>query len=440
MSSRAIAALLLAPGAHAFVATPLGSFPCRAGLTAGPGFAEMTGAEAAATLIISQFGGDPLEKDFVAAVPAIGALLAAGNVSRAACEPVASVVWPNDVGAASIGGASGLLAPGGFLVPPKTIGAITFLNWTVGGPPARASVLSAPKVLPGDGWFMHRAVQFDIDGDGRLDVLAARATKPLVEAPAGELFWLRAPAGDAPLAPAALPWAEAVLASGKWAPDVLFAPPVSLRADADEQIYYTSFFTGGGLGMVECKGCARAAGGTGTWAAAAPLTPVVLDASLGPSFDVATVDINGDGRLDVLATNHVDNATMPGATSLVVAYEAPRTGPLSNASAWTRHVLAAGFAIREPGPNQAAPGGARAFSPPGGGARPWVSVSGDGDQHAYVLVPTSSDPASWDYERVDVLDCKGTVGRQVHVDVGGAAFMIVPCYDSGRVYAFRLDN
>ena len=241
--------------ATAFTATPLGSFACRGGLTAGPGFLSLD----AETLVVSRFTGDPLEADGVAVVRGLGALLRAGNVSGAACAPLAAVGWPNDVepvelplGAGGAGGALGaLLAPGGFLVPPKTIGAVSVINWTAAaGGDARVIALSAPKVLPGDGWFYHRAAVRDVDGDGLADVIAARATKPLAAAPAGELVWFKQPAA-APLAPASLPWAAATLAAGAWSPDVLVSPPASLRADADEQIFAASFFTGGGLVMVE---------------------------------------------------------------------------------------------------------------------------------------------------------------------------------------------
>jgi hypothetical protein len=417
--------------------TRLGSFSCNGGFTEGPGFLAVD----CDALLVSRFSGDPLETDDLASVSNFVPLLLNGSVSTAACVRVAPLTWPNDAEPVDFGFARGVLAPGGFLVPPKTIGAVTFVNSTAGSAPANVFVLSAPKILPGDGWFFHRAVPFDVDGDGRLDVLAARAVKPLLTAPAGELVWLRQPAA-APLAPASLPWAEAVLASGAWSPDVLFAPPTSLRGDADSQLLFASFFTGGGLGLLQCAGCAGATP-VSTWAAAT-LETAVIDASVGPAFDVAVLDLNGDGRLDVLLSNHADNATAVNGTiyqSMVLAYEAPHA-PLrvTNASAWTRHVLTAGFVVREAGPNQAAPGAARAFPAPGGGtgAKPWISVSGDGDQRAYVLVPDSQDPLNWSYTRSLVHDCAGTVGRQVSVEAGGRSFLAVPCYDSAMIEVYEV--
>lgn len=445
----AAAGAAAAPASTAPVVTFRGSFSCNGGLTAGPGFLTLDGD----ALIVTRFTGDPLEADDVAAVPGFLSLLASGgNVSAAACTRLAALTWPNDAEPAAFDfpAAEGapplraLLAPGGFLVPPKTVGAVTLLNSTGGAPVSGAFTLSAPKGSVIDGWFYHRATLVDVDGDGRLDVLAARATKPLLGAPAGELVWLRQPPTGDPLAPGALPWAEAVLSSGAWAPDVLFAPPVSLRGDGDAQLLYASFFTGGGLAMLQCAGCAGAAP-TAHWATSSS-APVVLDAAVGPAFDVAVLDLNGDGRLDVLLTNHADNATAVNGTvyqSVVVAYEAPLAPvPLANASAWTRHVLASGFVVREPGPNQAAPGGARALPPPAGapaGGKPWISVSGDGDQRAYVLTPDApGDPADWAYTRSLVHDCKGTVGRQVAAVAGGRTFLVVPCYDSAVIAVYEL--
>ena len=281
-------------------------------------------------------------------------------------------------------------------------------------------------------------MQHDVDGDGLLDILSARAVKPLspFTPSAGELVWLKQPAVPEPLAPASLPWQESVLRAGAWAPDVCFTPPVSLRGDADEQVYYTSFFTGGGLAMLQCRGCAG--GGGATWATA-NLTLTVLDAALGPAFDVAVVDLNGDGALDLLVTNHADNATAPHTASQVVAYVAPLPGvALTDASAWARHVLAEGFLIREPGPNQASPGEASALLL-AGSAKPLVLVSGDGEQRWTLLEAASSAPSDWGYSRSEVLDCRGTTGKQATVTVAGTLYALLPCYDAGTVHAFRVE-
>jgi hypothetical protein len=401
------------------------------------------------SLIVSEFTGDPFASDAVAAVYGIGAYL--GNISKATAglqTLTTNITWPNEVtqldSTSGMGLTNGLLVAGGFLVPPKQVGAVTALVLDAAGAvtqQAKISVDDGNALF--DGYFYHRALLHDCDGDGINDVITARAVKPLIGNSAGELVWLKNPGGPAPLSPASLPWQESVLLNGSFAPDVLFQL-ANLRNDTDEQLVFASFFTGGGLGMVYCAGCAAGSGSGNTWSNAADLQLVILDASIGPSFDVAPLDMNGDGRIDLLVTNHVDNATDGGTPqSGVFVYEAPLAPTsLTNASAWVKHTLASGFAVREFGPGQAAPGAFKAFFPcaAGGDVKPSVVLSGDGDQRVYMLQAVSqTDPTNWQYTLTQVYDCAGTVGQPTvgDTDGDGCVEVFVPCYDVGIVQAFR---
>ena len=425
------------PFVSSLLVSHLGSFPCLSELTTGPGFLSSTPT---GDIIVAQFSGDPLEKDVVSVVE-FSSILNGVNVSNLNCKPITNAItWPNFVEFFSLGGGvSGVLAPGGFLVPPKTVGAVSVLdvNFSSAILKAPPAVLTKPKILPGDGWFYHKAFFFDVDGDGLKDVLAARCTKPLVESPAGELIWLRNPSPTQPFSAPNLPWSESVLANSSWSPDVSFTSPSSIRGDKDSQIFYTSFFTGGGLAFLQCSGCN---GGGNNWATA-ELTLTILDASIGPSFDVAVEDLNGDGTLDLLVTNHADNATAPHIQSGVFAYLAPPMGvSLTDSKAWTKHTLASGFEVREPGPNQAAPGEATAFRL-SGVPKPFILVSGDGEQRLTVLEPLSpGDPKDWGYARRALWDCKGTSGKQVVLEIGGAKYIAFPCYDSGEIHVFSVQQ
>jgi len=137
-------------------------------------------------------------------------------------------------------------------------------------------------------------------------------------------------------------------------------------------IVHTSFFSGVGLWAT----APTAPRGTpGRWANASGLRRVQLDASIGQSFGVAVADIDGDGNaLELLATNHVDNETLAG----VYAYKlmGANADPMLPSS-WERAALTTGFLVRIPGPGQAAPGQAIAFTPCQGGAAHGSGVAAD---------------------------------------------------------------
>jgi hypothetical protein len=63
-----------------------------------------------------------------------------------------------------------------------------------------------------DGFFYHKGLFVDIDGDGLLDIITARAKKPLFGAGKGQLMWLKNPNNSSQF-----PWESVVLADG---PDI----------------------------------------------------------------------------------------------------------------------------------------------------------------------------------------------------------------------------
>ncbi len=53
-----------------------------------------------------------------------------------------------------------------------------------------------PLSSPSTGYFYHKADWYDVDGDGLLDLITARATKPLFGSGSGELLWLKQPSSS----------------------------------------------------------------------------------------------------------------------------------------------------------------------------------------------------------------------------------------------------
>ncbi|MBM3267615.1 MAG: VCBS repeat-containing protein [Candidatus Sericytochromatia bacterium] len=357
-------------------------------------------------LVISSFGvfGGA---DGVRAIRDVGRRLAAG------VEPetlATGVVWPNEalVVPTAFGAQPVMVVSSGFLVPGKT-GAVTLVALPGGAaPPGKRHVVAQGPA----GWFYHRALLRDLDGDGRQDILTARAHKPLVGAARGQLVSFRQPAD-----PMRDSWPERVLAEG---PDVHFAL-ADLDADGQEELLATQFF-GRRLSL--------------HWPAGGAFAGRTVDSAIGSAFDLAMADLDGDGRAEVLATNHEADAK-----AAVFAYEVPAD---PRGGAWRRHTLLEGIETRQSGPNQASPGQALAFRPhrDWSSRKPMVLVAGDGSQRAHLLVAASESPGDWRYREEILLDARATVGTCAvgDVDGDGAVEIFVPAYDRDRIYVLGVST
>jgi hypothetical protein len=161
---------------------------------------------------------------------------------------------------------------------------------------------------------------------------------------------------------------------------------------------------------------------------------IPLDKTIGAAFDVEVVDINGDGKLDLLVSNHQPSGASP--SPAVYAYEIPTD--ITNAAGYIRHTLARGFPVTQPGLNQASPGSPTAFFPDTSKkGRPYIALAGDAAQIAYVLVPGTA-ARGWDYTVTTLHNCGCTVGKLAVGDVNGdgKTEIYIPCYDNDRVVGY----
>lgn len=100
------------------------------------------------------------------------------------------------------------LVCGGFLVPGAKTGQLTLLD-------ARTNLVGRHELTKDEpGFFYHSAVWFDVNGDGRLDILTAKVNYPYHGEPKGRLLWLENPGHFDQGA-----WKERALYEG---PDVFF--------------------------------------------------------------------------------------------------------------------------------------------------------------------------------------------------------------------------
>lgn len=325
------------------------------------------------------------------------------------------LLWPNRASAlpASALPVDGLAVPSGFLVPGKGNGAVSIVA-VKDGEPAHPIAITPART----GWFHHQVEWADVNGDGRLDAVTARARTPMFGSPQGALVWLEQPE-DAPLAN---PWSEHVIAQG---PDVHFQM-ADLDGDGQSEIIAARFFDREitVYWREQDRWMARPVDAFGSRS---------VDAQLGAAFDLQLTDLNGDGRLDLLATNHQGDGT-----GSVFGYEIPpdfKSGP------WIRHTLQEGIGTR-PGFQSASPGQAQAFWPdpahPTG--KPSILVAGDGAQQAWVLTPRSADKEDWGYTSTLVTDTACTVGGCAvgDVDGDGCVEVFVPAFERDEVQVFRL--
>lgn len=213
------------------------------------------------------------------------------------------VDWPNQITEvpAEIFGADYVSIGAGFLVPGRSTGSVDIVNLADGN--------TFPISKQKKGWFYHRVIWHDMNGDGRLDAVTARAKKPIFGGSDGEIVWLEQPAN--PLSA----WPEHFITKG---PDVNFVLE-DLDNDGQVEIIGADFFS---------KKLTVHWLNAGTWEGR------TIDATLGAAFDLERVDLNGDGIKDLLVTNHEADASKAG----IFAYEIPTDWKLAS---WTRHTLRA---------------------------------------------------------------------------------------------------
>jgi hypothetical protein len=364
------------------------------------------------------------ERDLVARIENIDGALACGDFDPATDVEILTdlapgmpkTVWPNDAVRAPDGvfPFEAVVVPQGFHPAPFP-GRLTAINlddaqrteyvidqstqngWTPTGP---FDPTNAPR-------FYHRALFLDMDGDELLDIVSVRSgfrVGPGVYPPFSELVYFKNP--GAALSPTT-EWQEVVLYGGPAAG--FLGPDVHLEAhdfegDGVPEIVATHFFSASNqtpptAGKISLYGAPVG----GTWAdvnALAFALPRVKDLSSdqGFPFDVQVVDLDLDGRADILATNHQpDNCTPPTSSAVpgrVYALSQPADGDIFG-SDWTTHILLDDIRpnpstqpISPPG--RLAPGRAQAFHPKRaheGKQKPWIVVGGDEASKVWVLRP-----------------------------------------------------
>lgn len=222
-----------------------------------PAFIKVVGGD----LIITSFSGSPFTAGSLWRVAQLSTAWA-GNVTQIKPVQISSgaskLLWPNNITPSPALPLGGFVFGDGFLPPGKSNGG---LYWVQNGTDT-VRRLTAPL----KDYFYHRGVFFDVNGDGRDDIITARASKPLLGGGRGELVWLEQPA-DA----TQVPWPTHHLADG---PDIDFAV-VPTGATGSAMVFAAEFF---GKRLVSIALSAGVAGNI-----------TVIDDTQGPMYTVRAV-------------------------------------------------------------------------------------------------------------------------------------------------------
>ncbi len=167
------------------------------------------------------------------------------------------------------------------------------------------------------------------------------------------------------------------------------------------------------------------------------LSSRVIEKKMGAPFDVRIMDLNNDGVLDLLASNHAKKGEKP--TGAVFTYPFPQN---LKTGEWVRRILVENIPVRQSGQFEASPGTAEPFFPFPGLNKPYVMIAGDGSQQASMLVPINDSDHSFEYTEHLVHDCKSVVGGIGISDINNDGFMelFIPCYYTGEVHLYSFGD
>ncbi|XP_066283883.1 uncharacterized protein [Branchiostoma lanceolatum] len=322
-------------------------------------------------------------------------------------------VWPNEVSLVpeTVFAESGVVCISSGRFPPKNNGSVALIPGWPGNVGDPVVISSAPLQ---ELWSYTGAAQWiDMNGDGRLDAVVARFSFVIVPPSRwwekivtfypptfqGQLVWFEQPASGGLQTPN---WPAHVLIQGPEFRSVAVRLPVGDPGDE--------------------------------WTDTTLIRTAIIDDDGERYFDVQVTDVNADGKDELLVvTSSETNGT-------VRVYEIPddfRNG------AWERHVIASGFSV--PGPetqNKGTPGSPTLLKLTSAQKKPPILLSGDDDRHAYLLVPSSEDPADWSYDKRPLLATTGIVGGVSAADVDGDGNIeaIIPAYGEDKVHVFRFTD
>uniref|UniRef100_A0A7S4NQU5 VCBS repeat-containing protein n=1 Tax=Paramoeba aestuarina TaxID=180227 RepID=A0A7S4NQU5_9EUKA len=368
-------------------------------------------------LWITTFSGNPLVSGKVFIAENIADQVAS-NPNDIKYEKIdGSFEWPNLISYVPNGTIVGCpqviaMVPDGFLVPGKGTGGLYAITTSTNKNGDTLYSKNISLVEQENGWFYHMVEWRDVNLDGRMDIISARAKSDLVSGTfQGELIWLEQPKSN-PLGGA---WEMEVLAQG---PDVLFAIADFDKGDNIFQLYAAQFFSSS-LSLYDVLEGDK--------------PRVVSQVEIFPlpsPYDIKIDDLDRDGKLEILCTEHLG-----GAGGNVTSFTIP-PNDYHTPDAYVQTQLMSGYTVTEPGNNQMAPGFVTLMHPDRDGEAlpPNMFVAGDGSQSAYYM----THKGDLEYDQELIIDVDGVVGIVASANMGpkGENQFFVPDYDGNYILIY----
>lgn len=368
-----------------------------------PAFLEILDLGDGENLFVSSFGKNIQSSIYI--VPGFtksGADLASIKPSLFTDE----LSWPNETSTLELDGERYLVVANGFFNPPfskKIKGSIAILD--------ASGEMRLKLGEINHRWFYHQPVLRDMDGDGLQDIVTARSNFspfPFSGKPKGELVFFKNPGNllDA--------WNETKILDG---PSVYFRF-FDLDNDGIDEIIAPLIF--------QKKLMVYKKDRNGDFVAT-----IVTD-SIGSPFDVRLVDLNADGKVEILTTNHESDLS---AGAFAFSFEFDDNGQAN----FTKKTLYQGIITRKKGIGQASPGTAQPYYLEGF-KKPLIVISGDGSQSVHLLVPTTEDSTNWEYEHRTLITTADSIigGILIHdIDQDGRKEILVPAYHANEILIYK---
>ena len=367
-------------------------------------------------LLVSEFSGIPFVKGGVYLAGGIKESIETAQIDKISPLKIGGgFKWPNMINTVptQVFGSRAVLVPDGFIVPTHQTGGLYIILLDQDNNPTATHKISKDK----SSYFYHTGEWIDFNGDGKLDLLTARTDGKKGD---GQLLWFENP-GQALTSDQE--WTEHLITEG---PDVLFTiqeldnDPSTLEIFAGE--FWNEQLT---LNVVTVSGGELK-------------QRVVIDNTIKHAYRAEVVDLNGDGKLEVVVNNHETSTS----DTAVYAFEIPADEFL-DASKYVRHTIASEFPVQW-GFTNMAPGFTNAVWPYASdkakpGKKADFLVAGDGDYRAHLL----EYKGDWEYANEVIKNENGTVGIIAidDIDEDGWNEFIVANYDKGyvEVYTFATE-